>query len=173
MAVEIWRVVPDWPMLEASSLGNVRRCLPGVAHNAVVGHLYKQITCKSTGYFFIRIGPKESRKNLTVHRLVCKAFYGLPTKERPHVAHKDGTRTNNCVENLYWASYAENRADCRRHGTLYCGEAHHLAKLRASDIPDIRRRLGSETLTSVAKSYGVSLDTIWNVREGLTWKSVP
>lgn len=58
-----------------------------------------------------------------VHDLVCRAFHGDP-EEGQEVAHKDGTRTNNHVDNLRWASRSENIKDSIKHGTWQVRTEH-------------------------------------------------
>lgn len=47
-------------------------------------------------------------KNYKIHRLVCEAFHGQPTNDRPVVIHIDEDATNNRPENLKWGTQKEN-----------------------------------------------------------------
>lgn len=58
-------------------------------------------------YKFVNLSSNNKTKMSYVHRLVAIAF--LPNPENlPSVNHIDGDRANNCVDNLEWASYADN-----------------------------------------------------------------
>lgn len=170
---EEWRVVPGFEYLEASSLGNIRRCQPGRVHNAVVGHVFAQSNPSGDQYYrAIRVGTNP-RRRFNVHRLVCLAFHG-EAPPRAHAAHKDGNSLNNRADNLHWVTCKENMEDKAKHGTSYQGSAHHFAKLRESDIPIIRRRLCSgDRLCDIARDYKVNPVTIADVRKGRIWKQVP
>lgn len=147
---EIWKDVPGAPDYEVSSLGRVRR---------------KAFIIKSWdnfGYRYIQIKDKR----WAMHRLVCHAFNGAPPKDKPMVAHGDGVRDNNSLENLRWASYSENLYDALDHGTRK--PIHELmanrpvgsrpnSKLTAEQIKEIKyRRANGETRRSLAREYGVS-----------------
>ena len=48
-------------------------------------------------------------KTYSVHRLVCRAFHGLPPSEaHAKVNHKDGDKSNNKLDNLEWCTRDEN-----------------------------------------------------------------
>jgi hypothetical protein len=71
---------------------------------------YLTPTKTKRGYLYVNIGKdREFRRHLLVHRLVASAF--IPNPERkPEVNHKDGNPANNRVDNLEWATHAENLA---------------------------------------------------------------
>ena len=58
----------------------------------------------TNGYMQVQI----DKKRYLVHRLVAETF--LPNPEgKPQVDHRDRNRSNNCVDNLGWATLSENR----------------------------------------------------------------
>ena len=75
------------------------------------GRILKPWLNCATGYPQVRIG---GRKKHSVHRLVACAFLG----EFPDlfVNHKDGSRTNNNVENLEWVTRTANHIHAVYHG---------------------------------------------------------
>lgn len=147
---EIWKDVPGSPNYEVSSLGRVRK-------KAVILKPWKNYT----GYEYI--GMKGKR--WAVHRLVCHAFNGPPPEGKPMVAHGDGTRDNNSLDNLRWASYSENLLDAIEHGTRRpirelvadrpIGNRPN-SKLTAEQIKEIqKRRANGEARKALADEYGV------------------
>lgn len=62
------------------------------------------------GYFYYVISIDGVRYTLKAHRLVAQQFIPNPIK-KPTVNHKNGIRHDNRVENLEWATYAEQQAD--------------------------------------------------------------
>ena len=62
---------------------------------------------KRQGYFEISLIKNKKEKRFKLHRLVAQAFipnfYNLP-----QVNHKDGNKSNNCVNNLEWVTGKEN-----------------------------------------------------------------
>lgn len=57
-----------------------------------------------SGYHKIRYRGKY----YAVHRLIAETFLGSPPEGKPCVDHIDRCKSNNCVDNLRWASYKEN-----------------------------------------------------------------
>lgn len=91
-----------------------------------------------------------------------------------------------CVNpaHLFVGDAATNAADMIAKGRSAVGAKHgsktrpaqfrSYTKLTASVIPDIRRRLAwGEPVVSIARAYGVSPWTVYDVSEGRTWKHVP
>jgi DNA invertase Pin-like site-specific DNA recombinase len=53
------------------------------------------------------------------------------------------------------------------------GSEQKNARVSEADIPAIRsRRKAGETLSAIAKTYGVSLQTIWRISKGESWKHI-
>ena len=59
------------------------------------------------GYLYVRLMKDGKMKNKYVHRLVAENYIPNP-ENKPCVSHLDECRTHNVVENLAWATYAEN-----------------------------------------------------------------
>lgn len=123
---EMWKPVPSYPGLLASSEGRIllppgyaplpnggyRSYLPepseGFERRAKVGaaHVYLGTWVRKYG-------------NIKVHQAVCEAFHGPKPFDRAVVIHLDENALNNRPENLKWGTQKENlnaegfRAYCR------------------------------------------------------------
>ena len=91
------------------------------------GEREMQQTPNTDGYPSVRLTIDGKRKHLAVHRLVARAY--LPPRPSPEheVRHLDGSKTNNCVENLAWGTRQENADDRARHGRTSHGLRHSIA----------------------------------------------
>jgi hypothetical protein len=84
-----------------------------VARNGFVRHsVSKKPTTQqinNCGYCYITIYSKVAKrnKNYKIHRLVAEAYLENPEQKR-EVDHRNGCRTDNCLENLRWATRSEN-----------------------------------------------------------------
>ncbi len=93
---EVWKTIEGFPNYEVSNRGRIR--------NKRTGLILTQIPDKD-GYLRIHLGNDRTVKR--VHRLVASAFISNPFN-KPHVNHIDGNKTNNCIDNLEWATSREN-----------------------------------------------------------------
>lgn len=59
------------------------------------------------GYLRIQIWKDSRCSFVSVHRLVAETFIPNPD-DKPFVNHKDGNKSNNCVDNLEWCTQQEN-----------------------------------------------------------------
>lgn len=116
-------------------------------------------------------GSERSRK--LVHRLVAEAFIGpCPTGEH-HCAHWDGDPANNKVENLRWATAAENAADTKRHGHLRQGEESNLSRLTEADVIQIRSDAScGKSAAFLAEEYSMTAAGIYKIINRENWKHI-
>jgi len=105
---EIWKPIPGYEgRYEVSNLGRVRSFVRNYAG------VFLKPGKASHGYYTVSLGSKNSR---TLHSLVAETFIG-PRPAGQEVLHKDGSRTNNCVENLRYGTRSENIRDAVRQGS--------------------------------------------------------
>lgn len=116
---EEWRPVPRYPLYEVSSHGRLRSWAPR-RHRGVLVHpgsprMKKPSTASSGGYLYASMTEKPCGKSVrrNIHELVLEAFSG----KRPEgmiARHVNGVATDNRLENLEWATEAQNAKDRAR-----------------------------------------------------------
>lgn len=125
---EEWRDIPCWEGLyQASNLGDIRSLPRTVksSHGSIQyrpGRVLKQ-SPQGNGYLIVSLANSGTKTTRLVHRLVCQAFHGAI--HGMDAAHKDGQKTNNAADNLYWASRSRNIQDQVTHGTHQYGSRTH------------------------------------------------
>lgn len=98
---EVWKDIKAYEGLyQVSNLGRVR-CLKGKSER-----ILKQRKDRN-GYIKIHLSKHGKRKYTTLHRLIAQAFIPNP-ENKPQVNHIDGTKHNNCLDNLEWVTQKEN-----------------------------------------------------------------
>lgn len=187
MAPEIWRVIPnlDYPY-EVSTHGNVRRAACEVLIGGRNRHALKvwrqgqpiRLFLNSAGYLRAPLQKGKKSTAMLVHRLVANAFLGAPLDARMQVNHKDGCKTNNCVENLEWSTSSANQLHARVNGLNIStgahsplrGEFHPMAKLSRDQVAEIRALAGQVSNIELARRFGVSKSHISRIRHGKFFK---
>ena len=108
------------------------------------------------------------KRTMTVHRLVCMAFYGLPTIPHAQVRHLDGNVQNSQPDNLCWGTQEENWRDRRAHGNGCEGEKHHAAKFTDEERSHIRWAIekGLCSQKQAARALAVSQSSIGEMMKG-------
>jgi hypothetical protein len=128
---------------------------------------------QNRGYQYVSLrGIDRTKKTFAVHRLVLEAFVG-PCPSGRQCAHGDGDPTNNQVENLRWASAAENIADRALHGRTAAGEDNGAAKLDRHAVKTIKQ-LGNAGVSAyaLARLACVHPETVERIWRGETWRHV-
>jgi hypothetical protein len=153
---EIWKMVPSFPLYEASSLGRIRR-LPGA-------RLLKAATIRFGGVPLNGGRDKDGRRKvsvmgrtLKVSPLVCEAFNGPRPAANMICMHLDEDCRNDLPTNLAWGTHYENANTPKLKAyqkAARAGEKHPNAKLSNEDVRHIRA--SKEQATILAARYGVA-----------------
>jgi hypothetical protein len=164
---EIWKTVQACKAYEVSSLGRIRRILPG--KRTKVGNIIRSEA--NTKYRTATLVFEGIRHYVQIHVLVCETFHGQKPSPNHQAAHLNGDKHDNRAENLCWATVAENHAHKNLHGTTRRGENGTGAKLTAADVAAIRNSFqsGKTKYVHVARAYGVHLTTIKRIVTRATW----
>lgn len=123
------------------------------------GHRGKWLTPKvgTHGYLTVNLHRDGTRRCLTVHRIVAKAFIPNPDG-KPQVNHKDGDRANAHVSNLEWCTSAENHRHAHRTGLRGRSPLNKLTEDQIAEA--VAKRRSGELLRPIAAAFCVSESTI-------------
>lgn len=161
-----WKRVADFDAYEISNHGQVRR-----VDN---GKIIRPWVHRRAPYLCVTLHQNRRRKSYLTHRLVALTFIGTPPTERHQVAHIDGSKQNNSVSNLRWATPEENQADRKTHGTSNTGSRHPRSKLTEIDVIEMRAlRSKGHTSKEIAQRYGIGQAYASSIVCGRFWKHVP
>ena len=100
-----WKTIIDFPNYEINILGEVR--------NVSTGRILKG-PINSRGYSRLTLWENGKCKKYLVHRLIAIHFIPNP-ENKPCIDHINRIRTDNRIENLRWATYAENNQNVSLH----------------------------------------------------------
>lgn len=168
LAAEAWKSIPYFPDYSASTLGRIRSTK---LHNGTTeARLLKPCVANKSGHLTVSLRKDGESFNRHVHRLVLLTFVGEP-KRNQQCRHLDGDPGNNFLSNLCWGTAKENAEDMIKHGVMPCGERQGASVLTEPEVMDIRRLVTEgETISAVAKQFGVSHTTVSNIVNGKGWK---
>lgn len=127
------------------------------------------------GYRRVQLRGPAGIRFRNVHQLVAYAFLGNPPTAKHTVAHCNGTKLDNRLENLRWATMKEQHDDIRRHGTRQNskGEKSPVSRLREHEVIEIRL-LASCGLSQreIADRFRINQSTVSNIVARKRWSHV-
>ena len=123
-------------------------------------------------YLAVALCKDGIAKTMLVHRLVLETFVG-PCPLGMEGCHINDVGTDNCLDNLYWGTKAQNAQDGIRNGVKANGERIGNSKLKEQDVREIRRLVvEGERHKVVAKMFGVSRGTVQKIVYRSIWDVV-
>lgn len=169
--MEIWRPVSGYDGLyEVSNQGRVRSF-----HKSIKNPEIPRILAPGNVRGYRQIVLRKDGKNASglIHRLVAIAFIGPPPTPDHEINHKDFNKSNNVPENLEWVTHAENNIYSKDVIPRNRGEANH-SKLTEAQVIQMRLRYRNDDVTyaQLARDYGVSANTCYDIIKRNKWRHI-
>lgn len=119
---EIFKDVPHYEGLyQVSNFGRVKSLQRLVKHNygglKTLKERLLRIGIDSCGYCVVVLCKNGYKETFKVHRIVAQCFL-IPIKDKTHVNHKDGNKSNNSIDNIEWCNRSENVIHAIKTGLL-------------------------------------------------------
>lgn len=169
---EIWKDIPGEynGLYQVSDKGRIRRVAPN--NGTHIGRiLTPTVVPVGKGYHTVTLSKNSTSARVYVHRLVARAFHGLPPRKH-EINHKNGDPSDNRPDNLEWVTHQENII----HAFEILGRkpSYGNRKLTDADVKMIRQKYatGGITQQELGNEFGVSNTTISQIVRRQTWKHV-
>jgi hypothetical protein len=109
----------------------------------------------------------------SISRFVCAAFHGPAPKGKTYACHRNGIKTDNRPENVYWGTPAENGQDKQRLGEATKGEANHMSKVTAEQVREMRAlHSAGASYVELAKRYSMTDGNVWKIVNRWHWRHI-
>jgi hypothetical protein len=166
----LWKPCPGFETVyKVSDTGSVQRILQ--TRGTKAGSALKPFLVN--GYLGCGLHAENVKRTVYVHRLVCEAFHGPASVDKPYALHRDGSRDNNHAANLYWGSQKDNLADSAKHGVMRYGQDRKNTVLTETQVREIRARAeNGEKYRAIAKDYPVCRQTIEQIVHRQRWSHI-
>lgn len=153
--MEQWKTIENYDMYEVSSYGNFRSKFV-----KKFGEEYREIkgSVNGSGYQTIFLINKDGQKSARAHRLVAEAFLDNPLGKAT-VNHIDGHKMNNRLDNLEWATYAENNKHAHDTGLV----SNRKGYSEPDRLEMIKLYIDGERPSDISRKYCVNTQTLYRI----------
>jgi len=138
------------------------------------------------GYVTLKLTPKlpeKHSKTFFVHKLVAEYFLPKPSEEHLYVLHKDFSKTNNILTNLFWATEDEKNHHFNKNpkileNRLKLQESPRQIghKLNTTEVMRIKKKIFDPArktrMKLIAKQFKISEMQLYRIRSGENWAHV-
>ena len=166
-----------WTMVDESVVPNIKP----LYFVSTFGRVYSYNTndfikgSYRNGYRNITVKLKDcTSKTVQVHRLVMLSFHPIMNPENFTVNHIDGDRTNDCIWNLEWCTYAQNTQHACMMGLMRYngGESNSHCSITEAQAEEICKMLisGNYNCIEIANIIGCSAGVVYQISSGNSWK---
>lgn len=179
LCMEQWRKIEGSFEYYISNYGRVKRgkhvkfCKKNNSFSNYKEHFIRTNCNNTKRYPRVNITYRDGKTTLKcVHRLVAEAFIPNPLN-LPQVNHKDGNKNNAYYSNLEWISSSDNAIHAIRIlkvRNYKIGEASNFTVLREKQVIQIPKLLKTMTIAAISRKFGVSANTITEIKKGRSWK---
>lgn len=153
----------------------VKRRPWGSAHKWLADHAnYQSDDCIEWPFSRIKSGYtaiKVNGRQTTASRILCEVAHGAPPTPKHEACHTCGNGHRGCMNrnHLYWGTKSQNQIDRVAQGTAHLGESNHRARLRESDIREIRALAVTQSQSDIGNKFGISQTHVSNIIAGNRW----
>lgn len=165
---EIWKDIPNLPGYQASNLGQIRSVDRWMQRKIDKNPFLKKgkiLTPLDNGNGYLGVNIKGTR--YYIHRLVLSTFCPDHTQEQTDVNHKDGNKSNNCLDNLEWCTKTENNFHAYNTGLHSSGEKHPQSKYSNDLICFIKEEYQKgKKVGEISKELGIAHQYISGILSG-------
>lgn len=161
-----------------STLGySASRCGKIISHHRLEPFELKQSNHRQ-GYKKVCVKTENGIKNRLVHRLILEAWVG-PCPEGCVTNHRNGVKSDNCLENLEYCTQSENMVHACGYGLspkppITRGSECRLSKLNEKKVLAIRSSTDRKPgyVRRLADEYGITPSTVSKILLRHTWTHI-
>jgi len=118
-----------------------------------------------------------------MHKLVAQFFIEKASEEQKYVIHKDFNKSNNCVDNLKWATKEEMFKHYEKNPNVIIARRKQIGKrmyqghkLNETQVKRLKKKIMDPNrktrLKLIAKQFGISEMQLYRIKSGENWGHV-